>query len=171
MTRRKRKPADEIFLSHSSRDHRFVDRLVEFLRQHGLSAWCSRHHVRGAEQWHDEIGDALRRCNRFVLVLSPSALKSGWVKRELVYALNERHTKLCRSCIENAMPSRFLGRCTNGSSSTSPAASKMDAKNCFGSGACDGAEEKQNIGNAAAAISVFLRAGISRCLIASLRGI
>ena len=39
--------------------------------------------------WHDEIGAALRRCDWFVLVLSPAAVDSLWVKRELLYSLQE----------------------------------------------------------------------------------
>jgi TIR domain len=32
----------------------------------------------------------LARCDFFVLVLSPAAVRSIWVKRELLYALNDR---------------------------------------------------------------------------------
>ena len=39
--------------------------------------------------WHDEIGAALRRCDWFVLVLSPDAVDSMWVKRELLYSLQQ----------------------------------------------------------------------------------
>jgi len=46
--------------------------------------------LRGAEEWHDEIGAALARCDWFLIVLSPAAENSVWVKRELVYSLNER---------------------------------------------------------------------------------
>ena len=45
--------------------------------------------VQGAQQWHDEIGAALRRCDWFVLVLSPHAVESKWVKRELLYSLQQ----------------------------------------------------------------------------------
>ncbi|MGH8064677.1 MAG: toll/interleukin-1 receptor domain-containing protein [Candidatus Entotheonellia bacterium] len=43
----------------------------------------------GAQQWHDEIGAALRRCDWFVLVLSPNAVESIWVKRELLFSLQQ----------------------------------------------------------------------------------
>ncbi len=59
------------------------------LRRHGLPVWYSRTNIRGAQQWHDEIGAALRRCDWFVLVLSPSAVESIWVKRELLFSLQE----------------------------------------------------------------------------------
>ena len=79
----------EIFLSHSDRDRQFVEELVAMLRHHGLPVWYSRTNIRGAQQWHDEIGAALRRCDWFVLVLSPSAVESIWVKRELLFSLQQ----------------------------------------------------------------------------------
>jgi len=36
-----------------------------------------------------QIGKALARCDWFLVVLSPSSVKSQWVKRELLYALND----------------------------------------------------------------------------------
>ena len=79
----------EIFLSHSDRDRQFVMALADMLRRHGLPVWYSRTNIRGAQQWHDEIGAALNRCDWFVLVLSPSAVASIWVKRELLFSLEQ----------------------------------------------------------------------------------
>jgi len=62
-------------------------RLASLLRAHGVPVWYSQTQLLGAQQWHDEIGAALRRCDWFLLLLSPSATKSQWVKRELLYAL------------------------------------------------------------------------------------
>jgi len=44
--------------------------------------------LRGAQQWHDEIGAALNRCDWFIVLISKSAVKSKWVKHELVFALD-----------------------------------------------------------------------------------
>jgi hypothetical protein len=60
------------------------------LRQHGVPVWYSRTHLRGAQQWQEEIGRALRRCDWFVVILSPRSVKSMWVKRELSYAMLRR---------------------------------------------------------------------------------
>lgn len=79
----------EIFLSHSDCDRQFVEKLVAMMRQHRLPVWYSRTNILGGQQWQDEIGEALRRCDWFVLVLSPSALESMWVKRELSFCLNQ----------------------------------------------------------------------------------
>ncbi len=58
------------------------------LRAHGLPVWFSLTSILGAQQWHDEIGAALHRCDWFLLLLSPHALDSAWVKREYLFALN-----------------------------------------------------------------------------------
>jgi hypothetical protein len=79
----------EVFLSHSDRDRQFVTMLADMMRRHGIPVWYSRTNILGAQQWHDEIGAALRRCDWFVLVLSPHAVESIWVKRELLFSLQQ----------------------------------------------------------------------------------
>jgi hypothetical protein len=78
----------EVFLSHSSRDREFVLRLTRVLRRYKIRYWYSAAHIAGAKQWHDEIGRALARCDWFLVVLTPDAVRSVWVKRELLFALN-----------------------------------------------------------------------------------
>lgn len=79
----------EVFVSHSHKDQAFVQWLVGVLRHHGIRVWYSNTEIRGAQQWHDEIGRALKRCDWFILVLSPDAVASRWVKRELLYTLQQ----------------------------------------------------------------------------------
>jgi hypothetical protein len=79
----------ELFISHANEDHQVVDQLSAMLREHGIPVWYSRTNIVGAQQWHDEIGAALRRCDWFVVVLTPFAVTSVWVKRELLYALQQ----------------------------------------------------------------------------------
>lgn len=79
-----------IFLSHSAKDRSLVERLARLLDDHKLRYFYSRRHILGAQQWHDEIGKALARCDWFVLVLSPDAVASKWVKHELLFALEDR---------------------------------------------------------------------------------
>jgi hypothetical protein len=65
-------------------------RVADALTRRGLNVFYSRKSIRGAQQWHDEIGKALERCNWFLIVLTPAAVSSEWVKRELVYALQAK---------------------------------------------------------------------------------
>lgn len=80
----------KIFVSHSNRDRRFVRRLVHLLRSQNLRVWYSTHHLRGADQWIQEIGRGLASCDWFLVVLSPHAVKSMWVQREVGYALRQK---------------------------------------------------------------------------------
>jgi hypothetical protein len=79
----------EVFLSHASVDRAFAGRLADELRRHRVPVWYSERSIGGAQQWLDEIGAALRRCDWFIVVLTPAAVRSKWVKRELTYALRE----------------------------------------------------------------------------------
>ena len=69
-----------------------------------MRIWYSRTNLKGAQQWHNEIGKALKRCDWFLVVLSPGSVRSMWVKRELVYVLqNVRYEDriipvLCKPC-------------------------------------------------------------------------
>src|SRR5260370_35512002 len=78
----------EIFLSHSDKDRMFATAIAEEIRRHGIPVWYSRTNIVGAQEWHDEIGLALERCDWFVIVLSTHAVNSTWVKNELLFALS-----------------------------------------------------------------------------------
>jgi hypothetical protein len=83
-------PSIRVFLSHHHSDARFAARLALLLKEHGLSVWYAPHAIRGAQEWEREISTALRRCNWFLLVLSPRAIRSEWIYRELLFALNTK---------------------------------------------------------------------------------
>jgi hypothetical protein len=83
----------QVFLSHSAKDKQFVSSLAMVLKRHRVPFWYSKTSLQGAQQWHDEIGKALKKCNWFVLVLTPNSVKSQWVKHELMYALNNKRYK------------------------------------------------------------------------------
>lgn len=59
------------------------------LSRHGIPFWYSDTNILRAQQWHDQIGAALQRCDWLVAVLTPDAVASTWVKRELIYSLQQ----------------------------------------------------------------------------------
>ena len=89
MSRKRDAAPDEVFLSHSSENANFTARLARVLSAHGVNSFLSKQHIRGAQEWHDEIGAALKRCDWFLVVLSPQSVRSRWVKHELIYALQD----------------------------------------------------------------------------------
>lgn len=87
-------PPTEVFISHSSLDRAFTDKLVTALTAQGVPAWYSPVNIQGAQDWQDEIGSALARCEWFLVVLSPNSTQRPfgsiwWVKNEVGYAMNE----------------------------------------------------------------------------------
>ncbi len=99
----------EVFLSHSSHDQKKAKWLRDLLLAHGVPVWFSPHHIRGAQQWQDQIGAALARCGWFLILLSPHSVQSMWVKRELQYALIEKRYEgrivplHCKTCDAKAL--------------------------------------------------------------------
>ena len=100
---------NKVFLSHSAKDRKFVVRLAGVLEHSGMPYWYSASHILGAKQWHDEIGRALARCNWFLVVLTPDSVRSLWVKRELLFALNEEryHERIIPLLYKKCNPSQL----------------------------------------------------------------
>jgi len=87
MRRSLRLSPKSVFLSHSSKDRAFVEKLANVLASHRIPVWYSRVDIQGAKQWHDEIGRGLKNSDWLVVVLSPNSVKSPWVKHEVLFAL------------------------------------------------------------------------------------
>jgi hypothetical protein len=83
-------PPTEVFLSHASADGDMAARITRTLVTHNVPVFYSPRNIAGAQQWQDEILHALRRCEWFLVLLSPDAVGSMWVRREFAFALSER---------------------------------------------------------------------------------
>jgi hypothetical protein len=83
---------EHLFLSYrrASPDKEFAARLAADLRASGHRVWMDVFGIEGGSTWNAEIQQALDTCYGYVLVLSPDALASRWVRNELLYALQEK---------------------------------------------------------------------------------
>src|SRR6266567_1972821 len=83
-----------VFVSHSSKDNDFGHKLVKDLRRelHSNEAvWYDTvGGLYGGDTWWSKIVEELTRRDVFLIVLSPDAMNSYWVLRELDMAVNER---------------------------------------------------------------------------------
>jgi hypothetical protein len=88
----------DVFLSYSSRDEDLVKRIDSRLRAQGLRVWFAPSSIRGGDQFPQEIEEGLRKSQTVVVVISPSSVKSFWVRREweirLVQMSQDRTRKL-----------------------------------------------------------------------------
>ena len=66
-----------------------AQQLARVLSRHGVPVFFSPQDILGAQQWQNEILRALQRCDWFAVLLSPEAISSMWVKREVAFALQD----------------------------------------------------------------------------------
>jgi hypothetical protein len=77
----------DIFISYSRRDTEFVARLASDLDAQVAGVWFDQSAIQLGQKWHDEIMDGIRECKAFILVLSPDAAESKYVREEVNKAL------------------------------------------------------------------------------------
>jgi len=94
----------EVFLSHSSKDRHLAEQVVGILQEYNIPVFYAPTHLKGAREWLKVVGVALDRCDWFLLLLTPNAVESMWVDRELQYALMQPRYRdrivpvLCQPC-------------------------------------------------------------------------
>jgi tetratricopeptide (TPR) repeat protein len=77
-----------LFISHAAKDGAFVRRIAQALAETGQDVWIdSREHTGGDPPWQG-IATAIELASAYVILVSPDALQSRWVGRELRYALD-----------------------------------------------------------------------------------
>jgi TIR domain len=71
------------FISYSTKDQDFADRLDADLQNNGVRCWFAPHDIRGGKKIHEQIDAAIRMHERLLLILSVDSMKSPWVKTEI----------------------------------------------------------------------------------------
>jgi hypothetical protein len=74
------------FISYSSKDQLFAERIYEGLQARGVRCWFAPHEMQGGRKLHEQIDDAIRVHERLLLILSPDSINSEWVKTEIAKA-------------------------------------------------------------------------------------
>lgn len=75
-----------VFLSYSRRDLALMQRTRDALRAANVAVWTDESIAVGAPLWKDAIEKAIENAGCLLVILSPDAKQSIWVKRELDYA-------------------------------------------------------------------------------------
>ena len=76
----------DLFLSYSRRDTDAMHVVLDVLRGAGLAVWTDAGIEPGTQDWEEAISEALDQAPAMVVLLSPNAKASRWVRREIVYA-------------------------------------------------------------------------------------
>jgi hypothetical protein len=73
----------KVFISHSTIDKPFVERLAGDLRtREGIDAWLDKWEIQPGDRIPEKLEEGLSNANIFLLVLSPESVKSQWVSYE-----------------------------------------------------------------------------------------
>jgi uncharacterized protein YjbI with pentapeptide repeats len=74
------------FISYSTNDQDFAERLHADLQDKGVRCWFARHKIQGGRKIHEQIDEAIRVYDKLLLILSPASMDSPWVKTEIAHA-------------------------------------------------------------------------------------
>lgn len=94
----------QLFISYAHEDTEFAHRLTSDLRQRGWRVWIAPDSIRPGEKWVEAIERGLDESGRFVLVITPAATKSHWVKSETNIAIELQHKGQIRFIPLNVEP-------------------------------------------------------------------
>jgi hypothetical protein len=83
----------KVFLSYAEPDDKSARALRAELEKGGFEVWDPAARLTPGDNWALELGKALKDAEAMVVLLSPAALASNSVKREIDYALGEPRFK------------------------------------------------------------------------------
>src|SRR6266699_2021598 len=100
------------FISYSSKDQEFAERLYTDLQSKGVRCWFAPEDLKIGEEFPNRIEEAIRLYDKLLVVLSEHSVKSSWVEDEVRAALEkegqlkreqQRKTALFPIKIDNAI--------------------------------------------------------------------
>jgi class 3 adenylate cyclase len=77
----------QIFVSHAHEDAEFAQRLASDLEAEGWPVWLAPDSIQPGEKWVEAINRGLEESGIFVLLLTPAAVESRWVRDETNVAI------------------------------------------------------------------------------------
>ena len=81
------------FISHSSKDRSFAERLINDLHAAGVGCWFAPKDMRIGDRIRQTIERAIQSHDKLLLVLSKHSIASGWVEKEVETAFEEEHKR------------------------------------------------------------------------------
>jgi TIR domain/Pentapeptide repeats (8 copies) len=81
------------FISYSSKDQTFAERLHADLQNEGVRCWFAPHDMRIGAKIIDALDKAIRMREKVLLILSESAVVSDWVEDEVTTAFEEERRR------------------------------------------------------------------------------
>ena len=94
------------FISYSSKDELFVQKLYGDLQNNGVRCWFAPEDLRIGDKTRETIDKAIHMHDKLLLIISKSSVDSQWVEQEVEKALekerNENRLVLFPICIDDS---------------------------------------------------------------------
>ena len=74
------------FISYSTRDRDFAERLYNDLQEKGVRCWFAPENIQIGQKLREQIEQAVRQYDKLLLILSEYSMKSEWVSSEIYHA-------------------------------------------------------------------------------------
>jgi len=71
------------FISYSSKDEDFAQRLYADLQNNGVRCWFAPEEMKGGQKLFQQINEAIRLHDKLLLILSEHSMNSTWVETEI----------------------------------------------------------------------------------------
>jgi TIR domain len=81
------------FISYSSKDQNFAERLHADLQNNGVRCWFAPNDLRIGDKTWDTIDEAIRLRDKVLLILSEASIASDWVEDEVSKGLAEERER------------------------------------------------------------------------------
>ena len=79
------------FISYSTKDQEFSDRLHADLQNKGVRCWFAPHDLKIGDKFQEEIERSIRLYEKLLIILSENSVNSPWVEREVQAAIEKEH--------------------------------------------------------------------------------
>lgn len=81
------------FISYSSQDETFAEKLYTDLQEHGVRCWFAPKDIRIGDKILDSIFEAIRTREKVLLILSDRSVESDWVEDEVTKTFSEERDR------------------------------------------------------------------------------
>ena len=76
----------EVFVSYSSQDHSQVRKIIDRLRDAGISVWMDEGGIDAATLWSEAVVEAINECKVLIMMVSRHSTDSANVVKEVMLA-------------------------------------------------------------------------------------